>query len=164
MKGLGWRVGLMGAVILLFVYLTAGNFVPKEDRPKVIVNNADEGEPGTFKDRLLLERHPHPTIEGVAIACLAIGAKVGYVYVRGEFGRGFQMLQNAIDEAEAAGDKQRGDDDRQDRLPGEPVDPLQGGEEHDKLDHDQGADLRLDVLDRRLQLERREFPGRNPQL
>ena len=79
------------------------SFVPKDEGPKVIINNADEGEPGTFKDRLLLERHPHPTIEGVAIACLAIGAKVGYIYVRGEFGRGFEMLQQAIDEAEAAG-------------------------------------------------------------
>ena len=82
------------------------SFVPKpKDNPKArfIVNNADEGEPGTCKDRIILERDPHSTLEGMAIACLAIGAKVGYVYVRGEFGKAFATLQAAVDEAEQAG-------------------------------------------------------------
>ena len=62
-------------------------FVDKEiaEAPSYIACNADESEPGTFKDHLLMERNPHLLIEGCAIACYAIGAKVAYIYIRGEF-------------------------------------------------------------------------------
>ncbi len=54
-------------------------------RPTYIACNADESEPGTFKDHLLMERNPHLLFEGILIACYAIGARVGYIYIRGEF-------------------------------------------------------------------------------
>ena len=57
----------------------------KSEKPRYIACNADESEPGTFKDHLLMERNPHLLIEGCAIACHAIGAKVAYIYIRGEF-------------------------------------------------------------------------------
>ena len=60
-------------------------FVDKKVEPRYIVCNADESEPGTFKDHLLMERNPHLLIEGCAIGCYAIGAKVAYIYIRGEF-------------------------------------------------------------------------------
>ena len=61
-------------------------FVLKDTpKPKYIACNADESEPGTFKDQVLMERNPHLLIEGCAIACYAIGAKVAYIYIRGEF-------------------------------------------------------------------------------
>ena len=60
-------------------------FVDKKIEPRYIVCNADESEPGTFKDHLLMERNPHLLIEGCAIGCYAIGAKVAYIYIRGEF-------------------------------------------------------------------------------
>ena len=62
------------------------SFVPK-DSPKAryLCVNADESEPGTFKDHVLLERNPHLLFEGCVIACRAIGAKVAYIYIRGEF-------------------------------------------------------------------------------
>src|SRR5438270_13307264 len=60
------------------------SFVPKESaKPKYILVNGDESEPGTCKDRLILEHDPHSVIEGVVIAGLAVGAKVGSVYLRG---------------------------------------------------------------------------------
>ena len=57
----------------------------KSPKPRYIACNADESEPGTFKDHLLMERNPHLLIEGCAIGCYAIGAKVAYIYIRGEF-------------------------------------------------------------------------------
>ena len=54
----------------------------KSPKPKYICCNADESEPGTFKDHVLMERNPHLLIEGCAIACYAIGAKVAYIYIR----------------------------------------------------------------------------------
>src|SRR3954471_8067309 len=53
--------------------------------PKYIACNADESEPGTFKDHVLMERNPHLLFEGCLIGCWAIGAKVAYIYIRGEF-------------------------------------------------------------------------------
>ena len=80
------------------------SFVPKEtDRPKYLVVNADEGEPGTFKDRYILERDPHALLEGMILAAYAIGSHKAYVYVRGEYFRPAQRLQRAIDEARANG-------------------------------------------------------------
>lgn len=70
---------------------------------KYIVCNADEGEPGTFKDRLILEGDPHRLIEGMMIAGYAVGANKGYIYVRGEYALSIERLQGAIDANREAG-------------------------------------------------------------
>ncbi len=71
--------------------------------PKYVVCNADEGEPGTSKDRLILEGDPHAIIEGMLIAGYAIGSDKGYVYVRGEYELSIRRLQTAIDQAREMG-------------------------------------------------------------
>ena len=71
--------------------------------PKYLVCNADEGEPGTFKDRVLLEGTPHRVLEGMAIAAYAIGASRGYIYIRGEYGQSIRRVEEAIREACQAG-------------------------------------------------------------
>jgi len=68
-----------------------------------IVCNADEGEPGTFKDRLILEGDPHRLIEGMMIAAYAVGSSKGYVYIRGEYHLSIERMQKAIDDARTAG-------------------------------------------------------------
>jgi len=79
-------------------------FVLKDTpKPKYIACNADESEPGTFKDHVLMERNPHLLIEGCAIGCYAIGAKVAYIYIRGEFLHVQKHLEAAIEEAYRAG-------------------------------------------------------------
>jgi NADH:ubiquinone oxidoreductase subunit F (NADH-binding) len=70
---------------------------------KYIVCNADEGEPGTFKDRLILEGDPHRVLEGMILAGYAVGASKGYVYIRGEYGLSIRRVQRAIDDARRAG-------------------------------------------------------------
>jgi len=75
----------------------------KSPNPKYIACNADESEPGTFKDHLLMERNPHLLIEGCAIGCYAIGATIAYIYIRGEFLHVQRILETAIDEAYARG-------------------------------------------------------------
>jgi NADH:ubiquinone oxidoreductase subunit F (NADH-binding)/(2Fe-2S) ferredoxin len=70
---------------------------------KYVICNADEGEPGTFKDRLILEGDPHRLIEGMMIAGYAIGASKGYVYVRGEYALSIERMQKAIDAARQVG-------------------------------------------------------------
>lgn len=80
------------------------SFVPKDsDKPKYLVSNADESEPGTFKDRYILEREPHMLIEGMAIAAYAIQSNMAYNYIRGEFVYGAQVFEQAIKEAEDKG-------------------------------------------------------------
>ena len=80
------------------------SFVPKEtSKPTYLVANADEGEPGTFKDRYIMERDPHALIEGMIIAAFAIGSHKAYVYIRGEYFRSAKRLQRALDEACQAG-------------------------------------------------------------
>src|ERR1700724_1140169 len=80
------------------------SFVPRSSpKPKYIIINADESEPGTCKDRLLMEYDPHQLIEGVMIAALAVGAKAGYIYTRGEFRYVIDVLDRAIAEAYAKG-------------------------------------------------------------
>jgi len=75
-------------------------FIPRQsDKPKYLVCNADESEPGTFKDRYLIEREPHLLLEGIAIASYAIASRQAYIYIRGEFAYGAQVLQQAIDAA-----------------------------------------------------------------
>jgi len=66
---------------------------------KYILCNADEGEPGTFKDRLILEGDPYRIVEGMTIAGYAIGARVGYIYIRGEYKLSIERMQNAIETA-----------------------------------------------------------------
>jgi NADH-quinone oxidoreductase subunit F len=64
-------------------------FLPKDNpKPRYLVINADEGEPGTCKDRYILERDPHQLIEGIIIACFAIGSNKSYIYIRGEYHQG----------------------------------------------------------------------------
>jgi NADH-quinone oxidoreductase subunit F len=76
------------------------SFIPKETtKPKYLVVNADEGEPGTFKDRYIMERDPHALLEGMIIAAYAVGSHKAYVYIRGEYFRSAKRLQRAIDEA-----------------------------------------------------------------
>ncbi len=67
--------------------------------PKFIICNADEGEPGTIKDRYIMEGDPHRVLEGMAIAGYAVGANFGYIYCRGEYYLSMHRLQNAIDQA-----------------------------------------------------------------
>jgi NADH-quinone oxidoreductase subunit F len=71
--------------------------------PKYIACNADESEPGTFKDHVLMERNPHLLFEGCLIGCWAIGAKVAYIYIRGEFYHVQQVLEAELKKAYAAG-------------------------------------------------------------
>ncbi len=70
-----------------------------EGTEKYVVCNADEGEPGTFKDRFLMEKNPHLYIEGLIIAAYAIGASKGYIYIRGEYTTSITNSQKAIDQA-----------------------------------------------------------------
>jgi NADH-quinone oxidoreductase subunit F len=79
------------------------SFIPKDVRPTYVVVNADESEPGTFKDRELIEKNPHQLLEGIALCAYAVGAEAAYVYGRGEFLGPFRALQTAIDEAYAQG-------------------------------------------------------------
>ena len=79
------------------------SFIPKTEGPKYVVVNADESEPGTFKDRQLLEKNPHQVIEGALIAAYAIQASAVYIYVRGEFWDIGYDLEAHIEEARAAG-------------------------------------------------------------
>jgi NADH-quinone oxidoreductase subunit F len=74
----------------------------KSDK-KYVLCNADEGEPGTFKDRLILEGDPHSIIEAMTIAGYAISAQIGYIYIRGEYYNSIQKIQKAIDDAEKVG-------------------------------------------------------------
>lgn len=79
------------------------SFIPKTDKPKYLICNGDEGEPGTFKDRKLLENLPHMLVEGMAIAARAIDSHQGYIYIRGEFNKSIRIVSEAVDEAYAAG-------------------------------------------------------------
>jgi NADH-quinone oxidoreductase subunit F len=74
-----------------------------EGVPRHLVCNADESEPGTFKDRYLMERIPHLLIEGMIVSSYALGANTSYIYVRGEYFYIIKILQKAIKEAYAAG-------------------------------------------------------------
>jgi len=73
------------------------------DCEKYVICNADEGEPGTFKDRIIMETDPHTLIEGMVIAAYSIGAHRGFVYIRGEYELSIQRVQNAIEQAYGRG-------------------------------------------------------------
>ena len=80
------------------------SFVPKDSpKPKYVVCNADESEPGTFKDRFLMEYIPHLLIEGMITSSYALGANLSYIYIRGEYMWVYKILERAIKEAYAAG-------------------------------------------------------------
>jgi len=79
------------------------SFLPAGSYPRYLVVNADEGEPSTFKDRMLIERDPHQLVEGIAIAAFAIECNLAFVYLRGEFALGHERLEQAIADARARG-------------------------------------------------------------
>ena len=80
------------------------SFVPKQSpKPKYVLCNGDESEPGTCKDRLIFEHDPHSVIEGVMIAGLAVGAKTGYIYLRGEYRYLVEVMEKAVADAYARG-------------------------------------------------------------
>ncbi|MFO0416715.1 MAG: NADH-quinone oxidoreductase subunit F, partial [Pseudomonadota bacterium] len=80
------------------------SFVPRNGaKPTYIVCNADESEPGTFKDRLLMERDPHAMIEGMMIAALSVQSHWMCVYIRGEYAYPYTKLQEAVEECYAKG-------------------------------------------------------------
>jgi NADH-quinone oxidoreductase subunit F len=99
------KSGLRGRGGAGFVTGLKWSFMPKQagTRPHYLVVNADEGEPGTCKDREILRHEPHKLIEGALLASIAMAAHTCYVYIRGEFLREAEALQRAIDEAYAAG-------------------------------------------------------------
>lgn len=78
-------------------------FLPKNGEPRYLLCNADEGEPGTFKDRMLMERAPHQLVEGMIISAFAVGSNKGYIYIRGEYSYSAKCIEKAIKEAYEAG-------------------------------------------------------------
>ena len=79
------------------------SFLPKGVFPRYLVANADESEPGTFKDREIMERNPHQFLEGIALCSYAIQCNHAFIYIRGEFPRAAQSLERAIADAEKCG-------------------------------------------------------------
>jgi NADH-quinone oxidoreductase subunit F len=71
----------------------------EEKKPVYLICNADESEPGTFKDRYIIHEDPHQLLEGILISCFALNAKTAYIYIRGEFPEGAKILERAIEEA-----------------------------------------------------------------
>ncbi len=78
-------------------------FLPKNDKPRYLCVNADESEPGTYKDRLIMERDPHQLIEATVVSAHGIRSKLAFIYVRGEFWEAIRILEKAVAEAYAAG-------------------------------------------------------------
>jgi NADH-quinone oxidoreductase subunit F len=76
---------------------------PGETKPIYLICNADESEPGTFKDRYIIHQDPHQLLEGMIIACFAVNARLAYIYIRGEFPLGAKILEQAIKEAKDHG-------------------------------------------------------------
>ncbi|HVD97088.1 MAG TPA: NADH-quinone oxidoreductase subunit NuoF [Cytophagaceae bacterium] len=80
------------------------SFIAKpEGKPRYLVVNADESEPGTFKDRYLMEKIPHLLVEGMVLSCFALGANTGYIYIRGEYKWLVDVMEKAIAEAKNNG-------------------------------------------------------------
>src|SRR5439155_5023083 len=95
LKGSGLR-GRGGAG---FAMGLKASFVPKGTMDKYLCCNADESEPGTFKDRLLMQKNPHLLIEGCIIGSIAAGANKGFIFIRGEYAHQADMLDAAVAEA-----------------------------------------------------------------
>ena len=79
------------------------SFLPNNKEDRYLLCNADEGEPGTFKDRMMMERAPHQLIEGMLISAYAIRSKKSYIYIRGEYQKAYKTLQKALKEARQEG-------------------------------------------------------------
>lgn len=98
------RSGLRGRGGAGFPCGVKWGFIPKDSpKAKYLVVNSDESEPGTFKDRMLIEEEPHQLIEGIALASYAIGCHNAFIYCRGEFVKGAQVLGRALEEAYSRG-------------------------------------------------------------
>ena len=98
------KSGLRGRGGAAFLAGLKWSFMPKTtDKPKYLCVNGDESEPGSFKDRQILEFNPHQLIEGILITCYAIGAKTAYVYIRGEYHKWIKLFQKALDDAYESG-------------------------------------------------------------
>ena len=95
--------GLRGRGGAGFPAATKWSFLAPDSFPRYLVVNADEGEPSTFKDRMLVELDPHALIEGIAIAAFAVSCHLAFVYLRGEFALGYERLNEAIADAKAKG-------------------------------------------------------------
>src|SRR5262245_27123243 len=94
------KSGLRGRGGAGFPTGTKWSFMPKETpKPKYLVCNADKSEPGTFKDRLLMERDPHVLLEGSLLGCYAMGSRRCFIYIRGEYVKAARILERAIAEA-----------------------------------------------------------------
>jgi NADH-quinone oxidoreductase subunit F len=94
--------GLRGRGGAGFAMGTKASFLPKGDMDKYVVCNADESEPGTFKDRELMQKNPHLLIEGIAIAAHAVGANKAFIFIRGEYELQATIVETALEEAKAA--------------------------------------------------------------
>ena len=94
--------GLRGRGGAGFAMGTKASFLPKGDMDKYVVCNADESEPGTFKDRELMQKNPHLLIEGVAIAAHAVDANKAFIFIRGEYDYVATIVETALEEAKAA--------------------------------------------------------------
>jgi len=79
------------------------SFLPKDENPRYLVCNCDEAEPGTFKDHMLLEAAPHLVLEGMLIGAYGIASHHAFIYIRGEFKRGYEIFRAALDQAAQAG-------------------------------------------------------------
>src|SRR4051812_38415573 len=79
------------------------SFIPKGSMDKYLVCNADESEPGTFKDRELMQKNPHLLIEGILIGALAVDATRAFIFIRGEYAEQGDILERAVEEAYEAG-------------------------------------------------------------
>lgn len=98
------KSGLRGRGGAAFLAGLKWSFMPKTtDKPKYLCINGDESEPGSFKDRQIFEFNPHQLIEGTLITCYAIGAKIAYVYIRGEYHKWIKLFQQALDDAYESG-------------------------------------------------------------
>lgn len=94
------RSGLRGRGGACFPTGLKWSFMPRDNsKPKYLIVNADESEPGSFKDRQILEYNPHQLIEGILIASYAMGITKAFVYIRGEYHRWYRLLENALREA-----------------------------------------------------------------
>ncbi len=94
--------GLRGRGGAGFAMGTKASFLPKGDMDKYVVCNADESEPGAFKDRELMQKNPHRLIEGIGIAAHAVGANKAFIFIRGEYDYVATILEAALEEAKAA--------------------------------------------------------------
>ena len=98
------KSGLRGRGGAAFVAGLKWSFMPKgNDKPKYLAVNADESEPGSFKDRQILEFNPHQLLEGIVIASFAMGVRTAYIYIRGEYYKWYLILEKAVAEAYAHG-------------------------------------------------------------